>query len=778
MTTLAVDPKNPGVPPSELAPGQDGGDDPKGARATSRILIVDDAPAIHNDFRKILCENEITLLDAEEAALFGRSAAAGAEEQRFIMDSAYQGNEAVAMLDRALREGIRYAMAFVDVRMPPGLDGIETTERLWRIDPDLQIVICTAYSDYSCAEMIQRLGKTDRLVILKKPFDIIEVQQLANALTHKWKLLQATHRKMEDLEELVAERTEHLQQSNARLETEILRRQRREQGLLLQSAVACVLADTLTTTADPTTGILQTICEGTQWEVGELWTADRHAKVLRRAAAWPLHGSDFAEWHAANRQLTLAPGAGLPGKIWQTGQALWENDLTEEDLRCSGFAQKAGLHSFFGFPLQLQGEVLGVVNFFSREARPLEPDLVQISSTLGSLIGQAIERRRLEEHLRQSQKMDAIGYLAGGVAHDFNNILTVVQGYAQILTANPGLDSETADGLGQIGLAAERAANLTRQLLTFSRKQIMQPKPLDLNCVMGNLVKMLGRVIGEDITLRLNCSEAPTLVRADESMVSQIVMNLAVNARDAMPKGGVLTIATQDVEISEAERRRHNEARSGEFVCLTMSDTGCGIQPEHLPRIFEPFFTTKELGAGTGLGLSTVYGIVKQHRGWIEVTSQANIGTSFHIFLPRAAGGGVAAENRGSESQPGGGHETILLVEDEKPVRRLARSILQRHGYRVLEAESGPQALSIWDQHAAGIDLLLTDIVMPEGMTGRDLAQKLRSKRPELKIILTSGYSPDKTGVEAELRDGITFLQKPYSMNQLLSALRESLEKN
>src|SRR5438105_6607089 len=234
MTTLAIDPKNPGVPPSELAPGQDGGDDPKGARAASWILIVDDAPAIHNDFRKILCENEITLLDAEEAALFGRAAAAGEEEERFIMDSAYQGNEAVAILDRALRDGLRYAMAFVDVRMPPGLDGIETTERLWRIDPDLQIVICTAYSDYSCAEMIQRLGKTDRLVILKKPFDIMEVQQLANALTEKWKLLQATHEKMENLEQLVAERTHHLQESNSQLETEVLRRQRREQGLALQ----------------------------------------------------------------------------------------------------------------------------------------------------------------------------------------------------------------------------------------------------------------------------------------------------------------------------------------------------------------------------------------------------------------------------------------------------------------------------------------------------------------------------------------------------------------
>src|SRR5437660_6837986 len=262
--------------------------------------------------------------------------------------------------------------------------------------------------------------------------------------------------------------------------------------------------------------------------------------------------------------------------------------------------------------------------------------------------------------------MDAIGYLAGGVAHDFNNILTVVQGYAQILTANPGLDSETADGLGQIGLAAERAANLTRQLLTFSRKQIMQPKPLDLNCVMANLVKMLGRVIGEDVALRLNPSEAPSFVLADESMMSQIVMNLTVNARDAMPKGGALTIATQAVEIKEADRLRHTEARTGEFVCLSVSDTGCGIRPEHLPRIFEPFFTTKELGCGTGLGLSTVYGIVKQHRGWIEVTSQPSVGTTFRIFLPRAAVASAIVESRRNDDKALRGDETILLVEDEK----------------------------------------------------------------------------------------------------------------
>jgi CheY-like chemotaxis protein len=259
-------------------------------------------------------------------------------------------------------------------------------------------------------------------------------------------------------------------------------------------------------------------------------------------------------------------------------------------------------------------------------------------------------------------------------------------------------------------------------------------------------------------------------------MIGQILMNLAVNARDAMPKGGELAISLSVVELdSTAAQWRSTEAQAGEFVCLSVSDTGCGIAPEDLLRIYEPFFTTKAVGQGTGLGLSTVYGIVKQHGGWIEVSSKLNIGTKFNIFLPRVVAG-VAAETGGIESKVVGGTETILLVEDEPPVRTLARVILQRNGYHVLEATSGADALSVWGQHAAKIDLLLTDIIMPQGVSGRELAQKLRADRPGLKVVFVSGYSPDTMEIGAELNEQTLFMQKPYLPEQLLRSVRQVLD--
>jgi signal transduction histidine kinase/CheY-like chemotaxis protein len=473
----------------------------------------------------------------------------------------------------------------------------------------------------------------------------------------------------------------------------------------------------------------------------------------------------------------LAAGNGLPGRVWQSGQPAWISDLTQDgEALGSSPAVKPGLHAAFAFPLQLRGEILGVAEFHSEQIRPPESDLLQIFATLGNLIGQSLERKKLEEQLLQSQKMDAIGRLAGGVAHDFNNILTVIQGYAQILATREDFDQKALDDLKQIIQAAHRASNLTRQLLTFSRKQIIKSVVLDLNKVTSNLTKMLQRIIGEDVLLQCHFSPESPLVRADEDMIGQILMNLAVNARDAMPKGGELAISLSVVELdSTAAQWRSSEAQAGEFVCLSVSDTGCGIPPEDLLRIYEPFFTTKAVGQGTGLGLSTVYGIVKQHGGWIEVSSKLNIGTKFNIFLPRVVAGD-AAETGGIEPKVVGGTETILLVEDELPVRTLARVILQRNGYHVLEATSGADALSVWGQHAAKIDLLLTDIIMPQGVSGRELAQKLRADRAGLKVVFVSGYSPDSMELGAELNEETFFLQKPYLPEQLLRSIRQVLD--
>jgi PAS domain S-box-containing protein len=392
-----------------------------------------------------------------------------------------------------------------------------------------------------------------------------------------------------------------------------------------------------------------------------------------------------------------------------------------------------------------------------------------------SMFRDVTTQRRLEEQLRQSQKMEAIGQLAGGVAHDFNNILTVIHGHASLLLA-AGLDATGARSAHQITQAAERAAGLTRQLLTFSRRQLIQPKKLDMNKIVGNMTDMLGRLLGEDIALQLNYAQSPATVEADAGMMEQVLLNLAVNARDAMPRGGQLAVRISIVEINEDHVTRHLEARTGRFICVSKSDTGCGIPPENLPRIFEPFFTTKQIGKGTGLGLATVYGIVKQHQGWIEVESVVGKGTTFRIYIPYVGADQPEAEKPATQIQVRGGTETILLVEDEHPVRELVAGILQKYGYHILQAATGAEAVEVWRRNHGKVALLLTDLIMPGGMNGRELAETLWAEQPELKVLFTSGYSADIVGRDFKLESDTNFLQKPYHPQALALNVRRCLD--
>jgi PAS domain S-box-containing protein len=405
--------------------------------------------------------------------------------------------------------------------------------------------------------------------------------------------------------------------------------------------------------------------------------------------------------------------------------------------------------------------------------------LVELRGQPPLLLGQSRDltaQERLEEQLRQSQKMEAIGQLAGGVAHDFNNILTVIHGHASLLLAGGALTGVSARSAQQISQAAGRAASLTRQLLAFSRRQVIQPRELDMKEVVGNMTSMLGRILGEDIALQLHYSPHPAIVHADAGMMEQVLLNLAVNSRDAMPKGGVLAIRISALELDARVVAEHSEARAGRFICLSVTDTSCGIRPENLRRIFEPFFTTKEVGKGTGLGLATVYGIVKQHHGWIEVESEVGKGTAFKVFLPRHGETVEINEGHSTEQTVRGGTETILVVEDEALVRELVCSVLSRHGYRILQAESGAKALEVWQASREQIDLLLTDLVMPDHLNGRELAEKLCAERPRLKVILTSGYSTDVVAKESVFRNGVNYLQKPYHPHKLALAVRHCLD--
>jgi signal transduction histidine kinase/ActR/RegA family two-component response regulator len=382
----------------------------------------------------------------------------------------------------------------------------------------------------------------------------------------------------------------------------------------------------------------------------------------------------------------------------------------------------------------------------------------------------------LEAQLRQMQKMDSIGQLAAGVAHDFNNILTVMQGHASIVLSNKNLPRETADSVRQISEAAERAANLTRQLLTFSRRRVMQPQLLDLNEIIANIAKMLRSLLGDQITLqRTSATDLPPTY-GDPGMLEQVLVNLAVNGRDAMKNGGTLTISTFTCEIGAEYVLRHPEAREGCFVGFSVSDTGSGIDPATLTRIFEPFFTTKDHGRGTGLGLSTVYGIVRQHNGWIEVSSEVGAGTIFKVFLP-ASSRPVATKKLTGQNDTRGGDETILVIEDEASLRELVKELLEEKGYKVIEASSGVQALEMWREHGRQVDLVFTDIMMPGGMSGRQLGEKLLAERADLKIIYTSGYSLEIAGPDFVLEDGVEFLQKPYQPATLAKVVRECLDR-
>jgi PAS domain S-box-containing protein len=385
------------------------------------------------------------------------------------------------------------------------------------------------------------------------------------------------------------------------------------------------------------------------------------------------------------------------------------------------------------------------------------------------------ERVELEERLRQAQKMEAIGQLAGGIAHDFNNILAAMILHLGLLRANPNLDAQTQESLRELTLGAHRAATLTRQLLLFSRRSVLDVKVVDLNELVSNVLRMLGRLIGEHIILRFDRHDVLPPVKADPGMLEQVLLNLSLNARDAMPNGGSLTISIRPIQVDAERLKGKMDVQPGQFVCLSVADTGCGMEEATLKRLFEPFFTTKEVGKGTGLGLATVDGIIAQHRGWVEVESALGKGTTFRVFLP-------ATTARRTQPAPAGGmvairgRETILLVEDEPSLRRVVGQVLRRLGYQVLEAANGQAAITVWRDHAANIDLLFSDMLMAEGPSGLDLAATLRQEKPNLKVIISSGYNMEMTAQDRPGTGDMIYLQKPYPIEIVSKIVRECLD--
>jgi PAS domain S-box-containing protein len=898
--TAALSPVIPPGSTHEIRPGF--GTDPSLSHgACVRILIVDDTPAIHADFRKILVPECGSPLDAVEASLFGDTPLA-APTSRFELDSAYQGQEALGRVQSAVVDRKPYALAFVDVRMPPGWDGIETITRLWETDPDLQIVVATAYSDYSWTEILKRFGARDNLLVLKKPFDNVEVLQLAHALSRKWQLARQSRDRLGDLDRVIAQRTEQLNEAARHIlrlnrlysclskSNELAARTRSldhlcqqacriavEDGSFRVAWVGMLAADGVTLTpfayygcsADYLKLVRISVNEGTPEGRGPAAAAFREGRYsicntaredprleawreviskfqVRSVGAFPLQVKErtvgvlvlystevgffnddeiklldqlsadlsFAlELVDQDRQLHLQ-GAALESAANSIvitdpqGLILWSNaaftkmsGYTPDEIKGSPTSLlKSGKHEpeFYRDLWRTissgqvwQGEVInrrkdGALYTEEMTITPVRGDNGRIANFIA--IKQDItERKRAEEalrltqeQLRQSQKLEAIGQLAGGVAHDFNNLLAIIRGNTELaLMAPERFTPEQSECLAQVVTASERAADLTRQLLAFGRKQLMQARPLDLNEVVRNLTKMLQRIIGEHIELRCSCAPSLPPVMGDPGMIEQVLVNLVVNARDAMPSGGQLTISTQENIFDSLYAHAHAEARAGRFVVLSVQDTGTGIAPEILPRVFEPFFTTKEVGKGTGLGLATVYGIIKQHQGWVDAYSRPDSGSTFTLYLPVHESPVKAPDRSVNHAEPLRGSESILLVEDEEPVRKLTRRVLETFGYHVVEAASGREALELPSSQLAQMQLLLTDVIMPGGITGRELAERLTGQYPSLQVVFTSGYSGEVLGHDTEImqRNKVRFLAKPCSPRQILTAIRNCLDQ-
>lgn len=683
--------------------------DPELASSVPRILVVDDSPAIRADYRKILTPEDGSEFDRIESSLFGKECPDVA--MRFEVDCAEHGQQGIGLAAVAEREGRPYALAFVDMLMPPGLDGIQTALKLWEVSPDLQIVISTAFSQESWPDALNRLGDTDRLLILKKPFEPIEVQQLARALTKKWALARRARMHVRALEAAVAKRTNELVAANEKLE---------EQAALLNKAQDAIIV----------------------WDLDgavHFWNTSAERLYERPAAEIVGHRVDPVFHDAARqfleaRRVTLAEGA-------------WQGELPHTTTD--------------GRTLSIEGRWTLVLDDHGapRSILAIHSDIT--------------EKKELGARFFRAQRLESIGTLAGGIAHDLNNMLTpIVMGVGML--QQKCVDPGNLTLIEHIGKSAFRGAEMVRQVLLFARgaggeRRLMQP---------GVLIRDVEKIVRDTFPKGIHCvaSVAQELsnVQGDATQLHQVLLNLCVNARDAMPAGGDLTITAENVQLDACYSAMNGDAKPGMHILIQVRDSGTGMPPEIVEKIFDPFFTTKELGKGTGLGLSTSLGIVKSHGGFLQVITAPGEGTTFRIYLPAQAGGSIAPETSNSLPASRGHGECILVVEDEAQIRSLTAQLLDAAGYRVLTAADGVEAVAVFAREGQRIAAVVTDLMMPE-MDGSTMVQILVKMDPRVKVIAASGLSASThdPALATHLRH---FLPKPFTAESLLRALAETLE--
>ncbi len=674
-----------------------------------RILVIDDNRSIHEDFRKILAPAAAADdgFDDDEAALFGTAK----QSQTFTIDTASQGEEGFNMVKRAQEEGRPYAMAFVDVRMPPGWDGIETTRQIWQVCPDMQIVICTAYADCSWSDVQEQIKPRDRMLILKKPFDIIEVLQLAISLTEKSRLLLESKSHLQDLEERVKLRTQELEASQMIAY---------EKASLLDLSRDAILVCGL-----------------------------EHRVTYWNKSAERLYGWTSAE--AIGRLVTDITSQSAEtfqqacDKVIQTGE--WDGEL-----------QQAGKD---GRKLVVEGRWT-----LLRDGAGQPRSILLINTDI-------TERKKVEEQLLRAQRMESLGTLAGGIAHDLNNALTPIMMSIELLKLQER-DALRLGVLATIENSARRGADMVRQVLSFSRG--VEGQRVEVQA--GHLLKGIEKIANETFlkNIRVSSDIPPNLwiVQGDPTQIHQMLLNLCVNARDAMPNGGTINLRASNHIMDEQCAAMIAGAKPGSYLLIELEDTGTGMLPEVIDRIFEPFFTTKELGKGTGLGLSSALAIIKSHQGFIRVSSEMDKGSKFQVYLPAEMAEGTSSPPPTPVAMTRGNGELVLLIDDEDPVRHITGQTLESFGYRVLPAADGVEASTLYAAHKDEIAVVLTDMMMPV-MDGPATIQVLMRMNPQVRIIAASGLSVKDMVAKATSAGVKHFIPKPYTAETLLSMLHTVL---
>lgn len=678
-----------------------------------RILVIDDNSAIHADFRKILGEPDAAdaELDAFESRLFGAR-----ENVWFDIDTASQGDEGLELVRQSLADDQPYALAFVDIRMPPGWDGIETTRRIWEIDPYLQIVICTAYSDYSWDEMNEQVAPGDRLLILKKPFDAIEVQQLANALTEKWRLAFESRLLLGDLDRLVQQRTADLQQEIE--ERRKLEDKFRDQASLLDKARDAILVQDME---------------------GQITYWNKSAELLYGWTAEEVQGQPTCQlMNADSPRYNEARSTVLKNGEW-TGELSQHGKDDREILVESRWT-------------------------LVRDADGLAKAVMCINTDI-------LEKKRMESHFLRSQRIESIGTLAGGIAHDLNNVLLPIILSIDLLRLTLK-DEPQLTILSSIEGSARRGASMVQQVLSFARGVDGERHKLDPQTVIKDIRHFVQEAFPKNIEFITQASESLPAFMGDATQIHQVLLNLCLNSRDAMPQGGRLTLQVETMTLEANNILPNANLKSGPYIVFKITDTGTGISAELKEKIFDPFFTTKDLGKGTGLGLSTVMAIVKSHGGFISVNSKPGLGTTFQAHFPAEPVAPAAPAKPQPSNRPRGDGQLILLVDDEESVRFITQQTLQAYGYQVITAKDGSEAVALYAEHQQAIALVMTDMMMPV-MDGPATIQILKRMNPQVKIIAASGYTTDAAKV-ATL--GVQrYIHKPYNAVTVLNVLQQVL---